>query len=66
MPLIVDELITKYDLRGTYAYLDNISVSGFGKCNHDAKLNALLKAAQAENLTFTMGKCVFNVIRLTC
>ena len=56
---IVNELIAKYELHGTFAYLDNITVSGVNKSDHDAKLKALIEAAEAEKLTFNFDKCVF-------
>ena len=40
----IDFLIEKYQLRDTYAYLDNITVCGVDSVDHDAKLNALLSA----------------------
>ena len=56
---LVDELIEKYKLSGTFAYLDNITVSGVNKNDHDIKLNALLNAAKSEGLTFNDSKCTY-------
>ena len=42
---MIQEIILKYQLQGTYAYLDNITVVGANKEDHDQNLNALLKAA---------------------
>ena len=56
---IVNELIAKYELHGTYAYLDSITVSCVNKSDHDVKLKALIEAAEAEKLTFNFDKCVF-------
>ena len=47
---IVNKLIAKYELHGTYAYLDNITVSGVNKNDHDAKLKAPIEAAEAEKV----------------
>ena len=44
----IDYLIEKYCLCGTYAYLDNITVSGNNTADHDDKLKALLNAAKRE------------------
>ena len=38
---IVDNLIEKYKLIGTYAYLDNITVCGRGDCDHNDNLNSI-------------------------
>ena len=56
---IVDNVIEKYKLSGTYAYVDNITVCGYDKNDHDNKLNALFSAAKKECLTFNESKCVF-------
>ena len=63
---IVNELIAKCELHGTYAYLDNTTVSGVNKNDHDAKLKALIEAAEVEKLTFNFDKCVFERVKLTC
>ena len=56
---IIDYIIAKYDLRDTYAYLDNITVCGKTMKDHDHNLKALFSAAKSENLTFNNSKCVF-------
>ena len=56
----IDYLIEKYFLCGTYAYLDNITVSGNNTADHDDKLKALLNAAKREGLTFNENKCIYN------
>ena len=56
---LVDKLIEKYKLSGTFAYLDNITVSGVNKNDHNIKLNALLNAAKSEGLTFNYSKCTY-------
>ena len=56
----IDYLIEKYWLCGTYAYLDNITVSGNNTTDHDDKLKALLNAAKREGLTFNDNKCIYN------
>ena len=56
---VIDNIIAKYDLRDTYAYLDNITVCGKTMKDHDHNLKALFSAAKSENLTFNNSKCVF-------
>ena len=41
---IIDNIITKYDLRDTYVYLDNISVCGKTMKDYDHNLSALFSA----------------------
>ena len=57
---VIGQLIDKYRLKEVYAYVDNITVSGYDKADHDLKLKALLAASEAENLTFNTDKCVFE------
>ena len=45
---------------GTYAYLDNITVSGNNTADHGDKLKALLNAAKREGLTINDNKCIYN------
>ena len=56
---IIDNIIAKYDLRDTYAYLGNITVCGKTMKDHNHNLKALFSAAKSENLTFNNSKCVF-------
>ena len=57
---IVDNLIEKYNLIVTYAYLENITVSGRDDCDHNDNLNSLFDAAKCEGLTFNKSKCLFS------
>ena len=54
---IVDNLIEKYNLIDTYAYLDNITVCGRDDSDHNANSN---NAAKCEGLTFNKSKCLFS------
>ena len=56
------EKIGKYELKGTFAYLDHITVSGFDKTDRDTKLDVLLSVAKAECLTFNE----INMFLLEC
>ena len=49
---VIQNIIQKHNLKDTYAYLDNVTVVGADKEDHDAKLVALRNAAEKENLTF--------------
>ena len=42
---ITDNLIEKYELKKTYAYLDNVTVTQRDKDEHNQNLKALLNAA---------------------
>ena len=61
---IIDNLIDKYNLKQTYAYLDNVTVTGIDKNEHDENLKALLDAAKCEGFTFNESKSVYAVTEL--
>ena len=55
---IIDNVIEKYNLKQTYAYLDNVTVTGIDKNKHDENLKALLDAAKCEGFPFNESKSV--------
>ena len=48
-------------MKQTYAYLDNITIGGFDKADHDRNLKMFLDAASKINLTFNDAKSVVAV-----
>ena len=61
---IIDNLSEKYNLKQTYAYLDNVTLTGIDKNEHDENLKALLDAAKCEGFTFNESKSVYAVTEL--
>ena len=57
-------MIEKYSSKRTYAYLDNVTVTGVDKNKHDRNLKALLDAAKGEDFTFNKNKSVYVVTEL--
>ena len=57
---VIQGIIQKYNLKDTYAYLDNVTIAGIDEEDHDMKLNALRTAAKKENLTFNEEKSVIK------
>ena len=57
---MIDSIIEKYKHSGTYAYLDNVTVVGTYQADHDRRLEAFLRAAEAENLTLNDARCETN------
>ena len=53
---VIQGIIQKHNLKDTYAYLDNVTIAGIDKEDHDRKLSALRTAAEKENLTFNQEK----------
>ena len=59
---IVGNVIEKYKLSGLYAYVDNTTVCGYDKNDHDNKLNA-----RQRNAELLMNRNVFLlVLKLIC
>ena len=48
-----------HDCKGTFAYLDDITVYGKTKEEHDENLKTFLKAVKECNLTLNESKCVY-------
>ena len=57
-------MIEKYSLKRTYAYLNNVTVTGVDKNKHDRRLTALLDVAKGEGFTFNENKSVYAVTEL--
>lgn len=57
---VIDRIIADEKLEGVYAYLDDITVCGKTKAEHDERLELFLNAAQKYNLTLNEDKCSFN------
>ncbi len=56
---VMDSMITSENLEGTFAYLDDVTVCGKDKKEHDVNLRKLLDCAKRYNLTFNDDKCSF-------
>ena len=56
---VINQIILKYNCKGTFAYLDDITVCGRTREEHDKNLEIFLNAAQECNLTLNEKKCAF-------
>jgi len=61
---IVNSVIADNDLKQTYAYLDDITIGGFDKADHDRNFKKFLDAASKINLTFNDVKSVVAVTEI--
>ena len=57
---IIDDIIKSNNCKGTFAYLDNITVGGTTQQEHDVNLDRFLAVAKNHNLTFNESKCIYN------
>ncbi|XP_045457867.1 uncharacterized protein LOC123668118 [Melitaea cinxia] len=53
-------IIDSEKLKGTYAYLDDVTVCGKDKQDHDDNLRKFMKATEKYKLTLNMSKCTFE------
>ncbi len=60
----MNEFISEEELKGTFAYLDNVTICGRMQVEHANNLNAFLNAAKRCNITYSPEKCVFSVTEL--
>ena len=61
---VINQIISDYKCEGTFAYLDDITVCGKTREEHDKNLKQFLKAASDCNLTLNENKCVFTTREL--
>ena len=57
---VMDDIISDENLPDTFVYVDNITVCGRNREEHDANLNKFLSVAGRYNLTLNYDKCVFS------
>ena len=60
----MNDFISKNNLCGTFAYLDNVFVCGKDASEHDHHLKLFLDAAKQQNWTFNESKCEFGTAKL--
>lgn len=53
-------IIDSENLKGTYAYLDDVTVCGKDKEDHDRNLHKFMEAAKKYKLTLNTSKCTFE------
>lgn len=56
--------ITDNNLKGAFAYLDNITICGIDQSDHDANLKRFMEAAEKSNLKFNNDKCEFSTTKI--
>ena len=63
---VMDEFVKQESLKGTFVYVDNITICGENELEHDKNLNRFMEAAAKYGLTLNRDKCTFasKMIRL--
>lgn len=58
---VIDEILKKEGVKGTFAYVDDVTVCGETEEEHDKNLTRFLDVAKDYNLTLSYDKCDFRV-----
>ena len=58
---VVDQVVAKESLKGTFPYMDNVTVGGMNQEDHDMKVEQLRKALKKYGLTLNEPKTVLSV-----
>ena len=61
----MDKFVSDFGLQATYPYLDNVTICGVNKQDHDINLRKFREAALKFNLTYNEDKCVFATTKLS-
>ena len=61
----MDNFVAENSLESTFPYLDNITICGRDKADHDRNLSKFLSAAESKNLTYNKDKCTFSTTKLS-
>ena len=61
---IVDQIITDEKLEGTFTYIDNVTVCGHNRKEHDENLRRFMSAVDKYNLTLNDDKCSFGQVKI--
>lgn len=61
---IMDHVIDLHNLKGTFAYLDNITIVGKDQKEHDENFNSFIKVAEKLKLTFNENKFVISLKKI--
>ena len=59
------KFVQEENLKGTFPYLDNITICGKDQEDHDANLKEFLEAANRKNITYNEEKSVFSTTCLS-
>ena len=58
---VMDKIITNKRLKSTYAYIDNVTVCGHDRTDHDCNLKWFRAAVEKYNLTFNIEKSLYGL-----
>ena len=58
---VMDDIIKREDLNGTYAYIDNVTICGQNQAEHDLNLKEFMNSVVKYGLTLNKNKCLYSL-----
>ena len=58
---VMDDIIKRDDLNGTYAYIDNVTICGQNQAEHDLNLKEFMNSVVKYGLTLNKNKCLYSL-----
>ena len=58
---VIDDIIKRKDLNGTYAYIDNVTICGQNQAEHDLNLKKFMNSVVKYGLTLNKNKCLYSL-----
>ena len=58
---VMDDIIKREDLNGTYAYIDNVTICGQNQAKHDLNLKEFMNSVVKYGLTLNKNKCLYSL-----
>ena len=58
---VMDDIIKREDLNGTYAYIDNVTICGQNQAEHDLNLKEFMNSMLKYGLTLNKNKCLYSL-----
>ena len=58
---VMDDIIKREDLNGTYAYIDNVTICGQYQAKYDLNLKEFMNSVVKYGLTLNKNKCLYSL-----
>ena len=58
---VIDKIISNEKLKGTVAYIDNVTACGYNEKDHNHNLKQFMSAVNKYDLTLNEKKCSYNL-----
>ena len=58
---VIDKIISNEKLKGTVAYIDNVTICSYNEKDHNHNLKQFMAAVNKYDLTLNEEKCLYNL-----